>query len=176
MTLRRRGFTVDYRACNKAPTFRDLLLRDCGCISNSTYQDLVNGLSDELAELRDTLVLSKQNDHFNIYLPTVDIAIEYVDKIDSMIIDLKRYDVQALNRLFAVVKYLIYIGGMRSKLSDDVLGELSDCGFIVNRLIGLSTNSAYTCIVNDTMYRHKAYIRLSKTGCIRSSRNKCKGK
>lgn len=167
---------VNYKASNRAPTFRDLLLIDCGCISNSTYHDLVDGLNSELHELRDALIASKRKDTFNIYVPTVDIAIEYVYKITGMIIDLKRYDIQSINRLFAVVKYLIYIGGMRAKLSEDVLSELSDCGFIVNRLIGLSTNSAYTCIVNDTTYRYKAYARLVKSGCIRSSRHKCKGK
>lgn len=167
---------MDYRLVNKTPTFRDLLSRDCGCISNSTYQDLVSGLADEFVELRNALYNSKKDDLFNIYTPIIDIAIEYVDKLDGMIIDLKRYDTQSINRLFAVVKYLIYIGGMRSKLSEGVLSELSDCAFIVNRLIGLSTNSAYTCIVNDTVYRHKAYTRLVNTGCIRSFRHKCKGK
>lgn len=174
--LKRWGITVDYRASNITPTFKDLLLIDCGCISNSNYQDLVDGLESELCELRDALVASKRKDPLNIYVPTVNIAIEYADKITGMIIDLKRYDVQSINRLFAVVKYLIYIGGMRTKLSEEVLNELSDCGFIVNRLIGLSTNSAYTCIINDTAYRHKAYARLVKSGCIRSPRHQCKGK
>lgn len=156
-------------------TFKDLLARDCGCLSNSNYLDLVNGLDMELLELREALVLSKNDDHFHIYVPTVDIAIEYVDKVISMIIDLKRQDAQSINRLFAVVKYLIYIGGMRNKLAQKVLDELSDCGFIVNRLIGLLTNSAYTCVVNDSLYRQKAYTRLVTSGCIRSSRHKCKG-
>lgn len=156
-------------------TFKDLLARDCGCLSNSTYLDLVDGLESELAELRDALVLSKADDPFHIYVPTVDIAIEYVDKVSGMIIDLKRSDAQSINRLFAVVKYLIYIGGMRNKLAQNVLNELSNCGFIVNRLIGLLTNSAYTCVVNDSLYRQKAYTRLVTSGCIRSSRHKCKG-
>lgn len=160
----------------KTPTFRDLLSKDCGCITNSSYHDLVNGLSDELNELREALLFSRNLDSFHINVQTISIALEYVDKIKGMIIDLKRQDIQSINRLFAVVKYLIYIGGMRSKLSQHVLDELSDCGFIVNRLIGLSTNSSYTCVVNDQLYRQKVYTRLVKTGCIRSSRHKCKGK
>lgn len=158
------------------PTFRDLLSKDCGCITNSSYHDLVNGLSDELNELRETLLFSRNLDLFHINVQTISIALEYVDKIKGMIIDLKRQDIQSTNRLFAVVKYLIYIGGMRSKLSQHVSYELSDCAFIVNRLIGLSTNSSYTCVVNDQLYRQKVYTRLVKTGCIRSSRHKCKGK
>ncbi len=157
------------------PTFIDLLSKDCGCIINSSYHDLVNELSDELSELREALFFSRNLDLHHVNVQTIDIAIEHVDKVKCMIIDLKRRDVQSINRLFAVVKYLIYIGGMRNKLSQHVLNELSDCGFIVNRLIGLLTNSAYTCVVNDHLYRQKVYIRLVKTGCIRSSRHKCKG-
>lgn len=160
----------------KTPTFRDLLSKDCGCIINSSYYDLVDGLSDELNELREALLFSRNLDLYHVNVQTIDIALEYVDKVKGMIIDLKRRDIQSINRLFAVVKYLIYIGGMRSKLSQHVLNELSDCGFIVNRLIGLLTNSAYTCVVNDQLYRQKVHTRLVKTGCIRSSRHKCKGK
>lgn len=161
---------------SKAPTFNDLLNMDCGCISNSTYLDLVDGLSVELDELREALLFSRNLDSQSSHVQTIDIAIGHVDKVKGMIIDLKRHDVQSVNRLFAVVKYLIYIGGMRSKLSPHALDELADCGFIVNRLIGLLTNSAYTCVVNDQLYRHKVYARLHKYGCIRSTRHKCKGK
>lgn len=161
---------------SKAPTFNDLLNMDCGCISNSTYLDLVDGLSAELDELREALFFSRNLDSQSSHVQTIDIAIGHVDKVKGMIIDLKRRDVQSVNRLFAVVKYLIYIGGMRSKLSPHALDELADCGFIVNRLIGLLTNSAYTCVVNDQLYRHKVYARLHKYGCIRSTRHKCKGK
>lgn len=160
----------------KTPTFRDLLSKDCGCIINSSYYDLVDGLSDELNKLREALLFSRNLDLYHVNVQTIDIALEYVDKVKGMIIDLKRRDIQSINRLFAVVKYLIYIGSMRSKLSQHVLDELSDCGFIVNRLIGLLTNSAYTCVVNDQLYRQKVHTRLVKTGCIRSSRHKCKGK
>lgn len=41
---------------SKAPTFNALLNMDCGCISNSTYLDLVDGLSAELDELREALL------------------------------------------------------------------------------------------------------------------------
>lgn len=160
----------------KAPTFNDLLKMDCGCISNSTYNDLVNGLSAELDELREALLFSRNLVSQASHVQTIDIGLGHVDKVKSMIIDLKRRDVQSVNRLFAAVKYLIYIGGMRSKLSPHALDELADCGFIVNRLIGLLTNSAYTCVVNDQLYRHKVYARLLKYGCIRSTRHKCKGK
>lgn len=166
---------MDFNTSHRIPTFMDLLARDCGCISKSTYLELVEGLADELFELRSVLVISKSNDPLHIYVPTVDIAIEYVDKVNGMILDLKRSDAQSVNRLFAVVKYLIYIGGMRNKLSQEVLNELADCAFIVNRLIGLLTNSAYTSIVNDSAYRRKAYTRLVTSGCIRSSRHMCKG-
>lgn len=158
------------------PTFNDLLARDCGCIANSTYLDLVDGLSYELDELREALFFSKNLDSYSSYGHTIDIAIGHVHKIKTMLLDLRRRDVQSVNRMFAIVKYLIYIGGMRARLSAHALDELSDCGFIVNRLIGMLTNSAYTCIVNDQLYRRKVYTRLSKTGCIRSSRHKCKGK
>lgn len=157
------------------PTFRDMLSQDCGCILNSSYNDLIDGLSDELKELRGALFFSKNLELDPINIKTINIAIGHVDKVENMIPDLKRHDVQSVNRLFAVVKYLVYIGGMRNRLSQHALGELSDCGFIVNRLIGLLTNSAYTCIVNDQLYRRKAYKRLVQTGCIRSSRHKCKG-
>lgn len=160
----------------KTPTFKDILSKDCGCVINSSYDDLVNGLSSELHELREALLFSKNLDVNNINVQTIDIALEYVNRVKAMIIDLKRHDIQSINRLFAAVKYLIYIGGMRNKLSQHALEELSDCGFIVNRLIGLSTNSAYTCVVSDQLYRHKAYTRLVNTGCIRSPRHKCKGK
>lgn len=161
---------------SKAPTFNDLFKMDCGCISNSTYPDLVDGLSTELDELREALLFSRNLDSQSSHVQTVDIAIRHVDKVKGMIIDLKRCDIQSVNRLFAVVKYLIYIGGLRSKLSPDALNELADCSFIVNRLIGLLTNSTYTCVLNDQLYRHKVYARLHKYGCIRSTRHKCKGK
>lgn len=160
----------------KTPTFKDLLSLDCGCIINSSYQDLVEGLSGELDELREALLFSRNLDSQSINVQTIDIAIDHVYKVKGMIIDLKRRDTQSVNRLFAVVKYLIYIGGMRNRLSAHALDELADCGFIVNRLIGLLTNSAYTCVVNDQLYRHKVYTRLIKSGCIRSPRHKCKGK
>lgn len=159
----------------KTPTFKDLLSLDCGCIVNSSYFDLVNGLSTELDELREALLFSRNLDVHATNVQTIDIAIEYVYKVKGMIIDLRRRDVQSINRLFAAVKYIIYIGGMRNKLSPHVLDELSDCGFIINRLIGLSTNSAYTCVVNDQLYRQKVFARLVNTGCIRSSRHECKG-
>lgn len=161
---------------NVTPTFNDLLNHDCGCIANSTYHDLVDGLSHELDELREALLFSKNLDTYSQYAQTIDIAVGHVYKVKGMLPDLRRHDVQSVNRLFAIVKYLIYIGGMRNRLSDHVLEELSDCGFIVNRLIGMLTNSAYTCIVNDHLYRRKVYTRLMKTGCIRSPRHKCKGK
>lgn len=167
---------MTYNVQNKTPTFKDLLSLDCGCIINSSYFDLVNGLSVELDELREALLFSRNLDMHTTNVQTIDIAIEYVDKVKGMIIDLRRRDIQSINRLFAVVKYIIYIGGMRSKLSSHVLDELSDCGFIINRLIGLSTNSAYTCVVNDQLYRHKVFARLVNTGCIRFSRHECKGK
>lgn len=159
----------------KAPTFNDLLALDCGCVISSSYNDLVNGLSDELDELHEELLFSSKLSEQVENVKTIDIALGYVGKIKSMITDLRRRDIQSTNRLFATVKYLIYIGGMRKKLTIDVLNELSDCGFIVNRLIGLLTNSAYTCVVNDQLYRQKVYTRLVKTGCIRSPRHKCKG-
>lgn len=161
---------------SKAPTFKDLLSLDCGCISNSSYHDLIEGFTDELNELREALLFSRNLDSQSINVQTINIAIGHVDKVKGMIIDLKRRDVQSINRLFAIVKYLIYIGGMRSKLSQDALDELADCGFIVNRLIGLLTNSAYTCVINDQLYRHKVHARLLKSGCIRSAHHKCKGK
>lgn len=167
---------MTYAVLSRAPTFKDLLSKDCGCISNSSYQDLVGGLSEELAELREALLFSRNLHVESTNVQTINIALGHVDKIEGMIIDLKRGDVQSVNRLFAIVKYLIYIGGMRNKLSQHALDELADCGFIVNRLIGLLTNSAYTCVVNDQLYRHKVYARLIKSGCIRSSRHKCKGK
>lgn len=158
------------------PTFNDLLAKDCGCIANSTYLDLVDGLSHELDELREALLFSKNLDSYSPNSQTIDVAIGHVYKIKTMLLDLRRRDVQSVNRMFAIVKYLIYIGGMRIKLSAHALDELADCGFIVNRLIGMLTNSAYTCIVNDQLYRRKVYTRLTKTGCIRSPRHKCKGK
>lgn len=158
------------------PTFNMLFSKDCGCIANSTYLDLVDGLSHELDELREALLFSKNLDSHSQHAQTIDIAVAHVYKIKSMLLDLRRRDVQSVNRLFAVVKYLIYIGGMRSKLSAHTLEELSDCGFIANRLIGMLTNSAYTCVVNDHLYRRKAYTRLVEKGCIRSPRHKCKGK
>lgn len=167
---------MNYAIISKAPTFKDLLSLDCGCISNSSYHDLVDGFADELNELREALLFSRNLDSQSINVQTINIAIGHVDKVKSMIIDLKRHDVQSINRLFAIVKYLIYIGGMRSKLSQHALDELADCGFIVNRLIGLLTNSSYTCVINDQLYRHKVHARLLKSGCIRSVRHKCKGK
>lgn len=161
---------------NVTPTFNMLLSKDCGCIANSTYLDLVDGLSHELDELREALLFSKNLDTHSQHVQAIDIAVGHVYKVKDMLIDLKRQDVQSVNRLFAVVKYLIYIGGMRNKLSAHALDELSDCGFIVNRLIGMLTNSAYTCVVNDHLYRRKVYTRLVNTGCIRSPRHKCKGK
>lgn len=158
------------------PTFNDLLARDCGCIANSTYLDLVDGLSHNIDELREALLFSKSLDAYSSYGQTIDIAIGHVYKVKTMLLDLRRRDAQSVNRMFAIVKYLIYIGGMRSKLSAHALDELADCGFIVNRLIGMLTNSAYTCIVNDQLYRRKVYTRLIKTGCIGSPRHKCKGK
>lgn len=166
---------MTYNLISKTPTFKDILSKDCGCIINSSYHDLVDGLSNELDELREALLFSRNLDLHHINVQTIDIALGYVDKVKCMIIDLKRRDIQSINRLFAAVKYLIYIGGMRNKLSQHVLEELSDCGFIVNRLIGLLTNSAYTCVVNDQLYRQKVYTRLVKSGCIRSLRHKCKG-
>lgn len=166
---------MTYNILSRNPTFKDILARDCGCIINSSYNDLVIRLSDELDELREALLFSRNLDLHDVNSQTIDIALGYVDKVKSMIIDLKRRDIQSINRLFAAVKYLIYIGGMRKKLSQYTLEELSDCGFIVNRLIGLSTNSAYTCIVNDQLYRQKVYTRLIKSGCIRSPHHKCKG-
>lgn len=166
---------MTYNILSTNPTFKDILARDCGCIINSSYNDLVIRLSDELDELREALLFSRNLDLHDVNSQTIDIALGYVDKVKSMIIDLKRRDIQSINRLFAAVKYLIYIGGMRKKLSQHTLEELSDCGFIVNRLIGLSTNSAYTCIVNDQLYRQKVYTRLIKSGCIRSPHHKCKG-
>lgn len=166
---------MTYNILIKTPTFRDILERDCGCIINSSYSDLVVRLSDELDELRETLLFSRNLDSYNVNIQTIDIALGYVDKVKSMIIDLKRRDIQSINRLFAAVKYLIYVGGMRNKLSQHTLEKLSYCGFIVNRLIGLLTNSAYTCVVNDALYRQKVYTRLIKSGCIRSPRHKCKG-
>lgn len=160
----------------KTPTFKDLLSLDCGCIINSSYDDLVEGLSDELNELREALLFSRNLESQYVNVQTIDIALDHIYKVKGMIIDLKRRDIQSINRLFAVVKYLIYIGGMRKKLSAHALDELADCGFIVNRLIGLLTNSAYTCVVNDKLYRQKVYTRLINSGCIRSSRHKCKGK
>lgn len=161
---------------HKSPTFRDLLSKDCGCIVNSTYDELVVGLNDELDELTEALLFSKNLNMHSSNAVTIDIALEYVSKAKSMIIDLKRKDIQSINRLFAIVKYLIYVGGMRKKLSMHALEELSDCAFIVNRLIGLLTNSAYTCVVNDKTYREKVYNRLLTRGCIRSSNHNCKGK
>lgn len=158
------------------PTFSDILSKDCGCIVNSSYHDLVDGLQNELCELREALLFSRNLDVNFDNAKVIDIATSHVDKVESMMTDLKRHDVQSVNRLFAVVKYLIYIGGMRRKLSDHALEELSDCGFIVNRLIGMLTNSAYTCVINDQIYRKKAYTRLVNSGCIRSHRHKCKGK
>lgn len=160
----------------KTPTFKDLLSLDCGCIINSSYHDLVEGLSDELNELREALLFSRNLESQSVNVQTIDIALDHIYKVKGMIIDLKRHDIQSINRLFAVVKYLIYIGGMRKKLSAHALDELADCGFIVNRLVGLLTNSAYTCVVNDKLYRQKVYTRLVNSGCIRSSRHKCKGK
>lgn len=160
----------------KTPTFKDLLSLDCGCIINSSYHDLVEGLSDELNELREALLFSRNLESQSVNVQTIDIALDHIYKVKGMIIDLKRRDIQSINRLFAVVKYLIYIGGMRKKLSAHALDELADCGFIVNRLVGLLTNSAYTCVVNDKLYRQKVYTRLINSGCIRSSRHKCKGK
>lgn len=167
---------MSHAILTKTPTFKDLLSLDCGCIINSSYHDLVEGLSDELSELREALLFSRNLDSQSVNVQTIDIALDHVYKVKGMIIDLKRRDTQSINRLFAVVKYLIYIGGMRNRLSAHALDELADCGFIVNRLIGLLTNSAYTCVVNDQLYRHKVYTRLINSGCIRSSRYKCKGK
>ena len=167
---------MNHAIISKAPTFKDLLSLDCGCISNSSYHDLVEGLADELNELREALLFSRNLDSQSINVQTINIAIGHVDKVKGMIIDLKRRDVQSINRLFAIVKYLIYIGGMRSKLSQHALDELADCGFIVNRLIGLLTNSAYTCVINDQLYRHKVHARLLKSGCIHLVRHNCKGK
>lgn len=167
---------MNHAMLTKTPTFKDLLSLDCGCIINSSYQDLVEGLSDELNELRKALLFSRDLDSQSINVQTIDIALDHVCKVKGMIIDLKRRDTQSVNRLFAVVKYLIYIGGMRKKLSAHALDELADCGFIVNRLVGLLTNSSYTCVVNDKLYRQKVYTRLINSGCIRSSRHKCKGK
>lgn len=167
---------MSHAILTKTPTFKDLLSLDCGCIINSSYDDLVEGLSDELNELREALLFSRNLDSHSVNVQTIDIALNHVDKVKGMIIDLKRRDTQSINRLFAVVKYLIYIGGMRNRLSAPALDELADCGFIVNRLVGLLTNSAYTCVVNDQLYRHKVYTRLTNLGCIRSSRHECRGK
>lgn len=152
---------VNFQVSTERPSFEQLQANSCVCLQKQNIKNMLQGLYDELVELRQECW--DMNDYV---LKALDLAIRTTKFI------LHTGHIGAESFVF-LTKHISSIYSNHKHMSEAALDELGDVCFCFNRLVGLVNNTGYSPVFNDSPYIRKAIDRHKQYGCIRSYTKRC---